>query len=722
VQDDELRRRIRREVVEPLLAELPELPAGDLPPSVLDHRKRRAADFFVDALSLTGSAEVPRPLRTRVRALAHRWHQDGFAGSFEALEAFELELARGPEDDLERHRRWLRKTWGRLELRGLQAAARVFQDLDLVWVPLHLLSPETEVQTLGDAEIRFRPRLPAEEVVERYRRLVLVGGPGSGKSTLVQWLATRKEELRVPFAVPVRSLSGPLDLEQVAALNEADRDFVDACLRDGRALLLLDGLDEGSFLESDPLAELAELAVRFPKSAFLATSRHSGLTAGTLPEGFVQAELQSLDRGEVDTFVDRWCRAAEVTLATEATRPSAERRASVAAEDLKGRLHRSRAVADLARTPLLASVLCIVHRFLGQRIPERRVALYEACTNVLLYEWDRAKFPEGAFTGQLDAPQKKVLLGDLALRMHLKAQTELVEANVAEVFAGRLPDLGLEPEAAGTILSEIRDRSGMLVERRPGVFGFSHLAFQEYLAAVQAVREGRVDLLVEHSREPWWQEVVLLAAGQPAGPAVPLVEALLEQSDDEAAVLAARCVEVAEAVPRKLRRRLEEALGGLVPPVTKEDLERAEQIGPLVGPLLLQGLKDPEPCIRARSAVGIAACGYDLGWTEALALLHDEAEVGEAVVIQPFGAISPPASVGLAVGLAAVSTPELFTGSRRALEAVLRDDAPLTLRAVLHYVLVGPGPLRELNLPPEAVAWWRSLTADPPETPPATPA
>ena len=425
----------------------------------------------------------------------------------------------------------------------------------------------------------------------------------------------------------------------------------------------------------------------------------------------------------MNTFVDRWCLAAEVSVASRRTRASAERRAEVAAKDLKGRLRKSRAVADLARTPLLASVLCIVHRFLGQQIPERRVALYEACTNVLLYEWDRAKFPADAFTGRLDAQQKRVLLADLALRMHLEEQTEWPEERVAEVFAKRLPDLGMQPEGATRILGEIRDRSGMLVERRPGFFGFSHLAFQEYLAAVQVVREGDVGLLVKLSRQTWWQEVVLLAAGQPGGPVVQLMEALLDEPDDASTVLAARCVEVATAVPRKLRRRVERALGELIPPVRAEDMERMEQIGPMVGPLLLPGLNDPDPTVRARSAAGIVACGYDLGWTEALTLLGDRARTEERVVLpQPFGSFGPSIGVAQFVALMAVGTAELFARSERALREALRDGAETSnlLRSTLEFVLTDHRTTVRLGIPPEALDWYASLKEDPQQTPPPT--
>ena len=55
------------------------------------------------------------------------------------------------------------------------------------------------------------------------------------------------------------------------------------------------------------------------------------------------------------------------------------------------------AAERLVETPLLATMLCVVHRFLVHCIPEHRVTLYAKCTDALLYEWDRSKFGHAAW-------------------------------------------------------------------------------------------------------------------------------------------------------------------------------------------------------------------------------------------------------------------------------------------------------------------------------------
>ena len=60
----------------------------------------------------------------------------------------------------------------------------------------------------------------------------------------------------------------------------------------------------------------------------------------------------------------------------------------------------------------------------------------------------------------------------------------LQDARASRGFEQALPDLGHKASNAKQLVEEIRDRSGMLVERRPGFFAFSHLVFQDYLTVL----------------------------------------------------------------------------------------------------------------------------------------------------------------------------------------------------------------------------------------------
>ena len=266
------------------------------------------------------------------------------------------------------------------------------------------------------------------------------------------------------------------------------------------------------------LQSLVQFRTAYPKASVVVTSRPSGVARDqgqALPD-YTSVELLAMTRDEVDSFIDQWCLAAELSVSSDVQ--TAERRAQEAAIDLKQRLEHSRPIQHLVETPLLATILCVVHRFLGHRIPEHRVTLYEKCTDALLYEWDRSKFSHAALVGELDALAKRKLLSGLARKMHDRKQAEVPEVEVLGHFKQALPDLGQKASGATQIVEEIRDRSGVLVERRPGFFAFSHMVFQEYLTALTFVPQTYKEL-VNHYEDSWWHEVIVLAAGTPGSDA-----------------------------------------------------------------------------------------------------------------------------------------------------------------------------------------------------------
>ncbi|AUX45806.1 uncharacterized protein SOCE26_073020 [Sorangium cellulosum] len=657
---------------------------GALPEIVRKNRRERAKRRLLDALAARGDYPVPETLRGELRTLVERWAQKGFEDAFAEADAFEIRCveeravldaaARGDEEArfaaAERvYRREVEARYGQIEIRGLQLSARVRQDLEIAYVPLHvevLSEPRsaststkmaggkpkagartakhkdlaTMLRALAQLRAQERPRVLATDALKAHPRLLLVGEPGSGKSTLVAYLATRaaRGELPVPaarthpalipFVVPVRSLQDAAATpEAIAHAAGTERWFVEAALRHGRALLLVDGLDEArTDVGGKVLPAVMETADAHPGNHVVVTTRPVG-TPGKdeiTPGGFTRARLVPMTRDEVGVFIDRWCLAAELSL--NKPHRQAEVDARAAADDLKERVRASRAIEKLAQTTLLCSVICVVHRFLGQRIPERRVALYEAITNVLLYEWDRAKFPEGTAIGKLDAHAKRALLARLALSMHEARVAELPAEEVVKRLAAHLPDLGFPEEDASAIVAEIRDRNGVLVERTAGAFAFSHLTFQEYLAAMELVNLHAHDQLLRKYKDRWWHEVIVLAAGFPGAHAEKIIRGLLTkdgESVDAGTMLAAQCTETAVEVRKPLRREIENRVARLVPPESPKEFETLVGLGELAGPVLLRALDTASTEGKASIIMVLSEIRYEPATRQVLRFLKD---------------------------------------------------------------------------------------------------
>ena len=597
--------------------------SNHLPSVVLENRRQRAQKRIQDALASRGSDRVSPALAREIRQLVSRWARQSFADGFKEMEEFEIRCARehdlviaqssGNTEEILKalaadYRQRVIDQYSRIELRGVQTSERVYFELDKVFVPLYLAestSPLYHIPQMTqelDAILRHIARLPVLNVLRSHRHLLIVGAPGSGKTTLVAYLATSIAEGRLfegdherqellPFILTVRTFTtGKITSKSIARLTDCDERLVQYALETDRAILFVDGLDEvPRHMVPQILQSLGQLCTAYPKTSVVVTSRPSGAAHDldqVLP-GYISAELLAMTRDEVESFIDKWCLAAEVSVSSDIQ--VAERKAREAANNLKQRLEHSRSIQRLVETPLLATILCVVHRFLGHRIPEHRVTLYEKCTDALLYEWDRSKFGHGALVGELDALAKRMLLSGLARQMHEHRQAEIPEAEVLAHFDQALPDLGHKAGDAKQIVGEIRDRSGVLIERRSGFFAFSHLVFQEYLTAL-AFTPQSYNELVNHFEDSWWHEVIILAAGIQGADAGRLANALLEKKGPIATFLTAQCLETAVQIPIEIREKIELQLRKFVPPQTGSDINKLAQLGIIVAPALTKAL------------------------------------------------------------------------------------------------------------------------------------
>jgi energy-coupling factor transporter ATP-binding protein EcfA2 len=587
----DIRTKIESTVVRPIFDSVRPNGSRDqsLPEVVFSNRKNRAYARVVDALFSRGAPTVPEDLRTRLESMIETWSTQAFDDTFRPIQEFEIQCAR--ERDL-------------VAAEQSGDSRRVLDVLETEYrrrVIDRFSSVEVYVQPYFE---QLRPfelsrRMPISDIVQENARLLLIGPPGSGKSTLLSSLANgcavRNHGLSwpdsaLPFVTIVRELKdAELSPQWFAAQLEAPPEVVSAALSQERAVLLVDGLDEApEDLRKQLVAGLARFTEEYPNTPVIVTSRPAGSHGeieSCLP-GFQGFRLADLTDSEVDQFIDGWCLAAERSAQPNSS--EARKQAIAAAADLKSRIARSRPVQRIAVNPLLTTILCVVHRFLGRTIPEHRVTLYQKCTEALLYEWDRAKFPKDAAVGNLDANQKRVLLSGIACALHEAHEAEISESDVVRHFASMLPQMGKLQEDALRIVREIRDRSGLLVERRHGVFAFSHLTFQEYLTALDYA--SRSEQLLEHLDDPWWHEVIALAAGVPGCDPGDVIRALLRKKDRESVVVAAKCVETAINVPLDLRTKVDNALEGILPPKDWDDVIGLLEIGRTVAPILARGL------------------------------------------------------------------------------------------------------------------------------------
>ena len=405
----------------------------------------------------------------------------------------------------------------------------------------------------------------ALEALAHHRELILLGKPGSGKSTfgarvllaLAQTWQGHRDQLAdlgetwthgglFPIRVVLRRFAerlppgdGPAragDLWDFIAhdlraagygMSERTIDFVQRIARHGGALILLDGLDEcgSGAVQGRVLAAVREfMGSTGPQCRFLLTARPYAWPGGPDPRQGVYA-LADLDDERIEQFVRGWYQA---LVERRWLSPGEGERKQT---DLLATRHRPD-LAPLARNPLLLTLMATLHANRG-RLPDDRADLYNESVDLLMLRWNRQIGTDQALLQALAIPGLKLsdlreVLEELAFQVHKDAASgerpRVTADGTADIGEGRLlrafkPLLNHSLDKAAIVVEYIENRAGLLIgqgekdgERQ---FAFPHRTFQEFLAACHLA--ARPDFPAECLRlaraaPDHWQVALALAA------------------------------------------------------------------------------------------------------------------------------------------------------------------------------------------------------------------
>jgi predicted MPP superfamily phosphohydrolase len=400
---------------------------------------------------------------------------------------------------------------------------------------------------------------------EQWPQVALIGGPGSGKSTLGQYLAQvhratllgRTSELyegcpnnhrkaedkavdfepripRLPFRVvlkyfaqwlsedpPLDSLeaylAGQVHKNTSRAVSPEDIQYV---LCHSPCLMVFDGLDEvlESTLRNRMLARLREFLGRADQLGadlqVLATSRPTGYNDQFSPELFLHLNLLSLSSEKVGFYARRWTRA-KVPLREERER---------ILETLE-ECQKDEQVEPLLTTPLQVTIVLLIIKD-GGRPPRQREALFNEYWGTI-FRREKAK---AKWIIRTEEPLLFDLHAYLAYLLHRRAAGKdlsslLPEAEFYETVRSflRQKDTVSSDESIGKraaqLVSEARDRLVLLVEPQPGLFGFELRPLQEFFVAAylsQTARDTvqRFERFKAIARLDHWHNVGLFFAGR----------------------------------------------------------------------------------------------------------------------------------------------------------------------------------------------------------------
>jgi predicted NACHT family NTPase len=369
--------------------------------------------------------------------------------------------------------------------------------------------------------VRGKP-IPGLEAVEQHSKLMILGKPGAGKTTFLKHLAIQClgeafQTHRVPLFITLKDFAeadGQPDLFTYLSQVIPD-DTLQPILQAGRALILLDGLDEVRETDADRvLRQIRQFAELYSGNAFVITCRIAAREYTF--QQFTEVEVADFDDAQIADVSSKWfqCR-------------QDDKKVKRFLEKLK----QNPPIRELASSPLLLTLLCLVFEDSGD-FPLNRSELYESGVDVLLKKWDsKRNIEREQVYKQLSLKRKEDLLSQIGWRTfetgnYFVKQKEL-ERQIRE-FIEHLPGasddeatLNLDSEA---VLKSIEAQHGLFVERARGIYSFSHLTVHEYFAAREAKEKSYLPDLAQHLTEKRWREVILLTVGM-----LPNADALLNQ-------------------------------------------------------------------------------------------------------------------------------------------------------------------------------------------------
>lgn len=463
------------------------------------------------------------------------------------------------------------------------------------------------------------PSITLGEAFQKERWLVILGDPGSGKTTLARWLTVKlaqamlngDSEVNVPLAqvdpqVKESDEKISLGLPRLPVLVRVS-DYAEAYrkkqqmlveylgyhpwlglfptnggeklspenlnkliknyLKQGKAVIILDGMDEitasnqrleivskiDEFIKDwidikDPLKSQhiqvvlsinnEAIPLKIGGNQIIITSRIAGYHQSPIKSNVTQVIIEPMRRVAVEYFCDTWTRAV-YSSKSNVNSENLEKEATEEAEALKAAIYdpnRPR-IRQLASNPLLVTILSIVfHR--DKALPEQRADLYDLAMKIFMEDWRK--------TG-LTAEELILILSPLAAYIHQNYPTGLIESKelkaIIKKYLDELPKFKSKSqlmidEKVDEFITIVEEDVGLLAARGQKIYGFLHLTFQEYLAALYLIRskDTAAQEIISRLDNPRWREPILLALGHISSQWVPgecekLLQALLDADD-----------------------------------------------------------------------------------------------------------------------------------------------------------------------------------------------
>ena len=459
----------------------------------------------------------------------------------------------------QRYQSTLKEELGKIRLLGSPDIDGVQVKLDDTFVPLRISHMWRAEKRFDEAQHSVKqeethchaPDELMQKVFPMYRTLLVIGDPGSGKTTLMKYYAMcclenkpqrlfGNDRLTRVFYLPLRELSLdeqeqchvlPVQLALWAekhALSIEKKVFENwLCDTKFRSLVLFDGLDEISDLEKRKkvCGWIDRACNGFTNTFFVVTSRFTGYrkTDGVeLTADHIRADVMDFTPKQQKEFLMKWFTAAlqrelcPAHMTKEEWLKSQKKKAEERTKKIVEYLQRpeNKGMCELAAVPMMLQIMAILFKE-RDFLPGTRVELYYATLNYLLEFRDQRR----NLKPLLSAKNARLILAPVSLWMQETLKADEVAKDAMHSEMQKLLKTLDNPPVPEKFCRNLVDRAGLLVEYGDDDYLFRHKTFREYLAGTQLVKKilrtsGHVDTLVQHFGDDWWNEPLTFFMGQ----------------------------------------------------------------------------------------------------------------------------------------------------------------------------------------------------------------
>ncbi|MGE5342746.1 MAG: NACHT domain-containing protein [Candidatus Omnitrophota bacterium] len=354
-------------------------------------------------------------------------------------------------------------------------------------------------------------------------KLVILGHPGSGKTTLMKWIAMQcvcsKDKVFsefIPVFIPLKDLGRDPDktyrgknilelVDLVLKCEAISTSFLSKLFEANRLLFLFDGLDEvaDETIRREVIDWIQRQNIR--KNTLLVTSRFSGLQESKglkFHDAVSVFEIQDFDISDIEKFLENWYRNIEVAISENGDQENAIKQGERQYQDLMHTI-KSNSYENLRRlavNPLLLTIIAIVHRTRAV-LPKERHKLYDECLRVMVELWHVAN---KKLNVSFSVENSLINLSKIAVFLMKHDRREIELSEMIQLLPSEI-----ENHPRNTFLKEMILKAGLLYESE-GKYGFLHLTFQEYLAAWYFARSENQNDILKYRDKDYWTETFKL--------------------------------------------------------------------------------------------------------------------------------------------------------------------------------------------------------------------